>query len=81
MRRIAVVVKWDPAADELAGAEFVNLVCTRGDDVSTRNAILNDGNAVVTYPEGFHGTTVVRVVPIEALPVEVGEGLEFEVTV
>lgn len=56
--RKAVNITWDK--DALNG-DTVDLRSESGDDVSTRPGIPNDGAAVVTYPEGYHGTSHITI--------------------
>jgi hypothetical protein len=59
--RKAVSIKWDADAID---AELVDIKAENvaTGDVSTRNALPNDGQAVLTYPDDFTGTSHVTIV-------------------
>jgi len=57
--RVAYVLKYD--LGEVEG-ETADLRCTNPEnleDVSTRDGIENDGNAIVSFPADYHGETEV----------------------
>ena len=58
MERKAVEITWDT---ELVLGDTCNISTENGDDRSGRNDVKNDGYATLSYPNDFHGQTLVVV--------------------
>jgi hypothetical protein len=60
VERQAVGISWDT---DLVQGKVVTLKAENvaNDDVSTRGEMPNDGHAVLTYPQNYHGSSLVTV--------------------
>ena len=69
LERKGIQVTWDPGAH----AGEVQLFFSRGDDVSNTDARANDGDALVSVPYDFAGTTHMQVRDIDGNVIDSGD--------